>query len=128
MNEEDPIPLRPLEPSSTPPPLPPPRPRLLNYGVPDLAPRHIAIWQVFVGMVLAGGALFTTVILILMTSDIIRSNVAFFAVGGTFLALFNIGSIFIFRTNTMRGLAIGFWIGQCILFLLIGACFAIMLS
>ncbi|MCC6424757.1 MAG: hypothetical protein IT447_14880 [Phycisphaerales bacterium] len=128
MNEDDLIPLRPEEPDKpTPPPLPPPLPRMLNYGGMDMAPRHIAIWQIFVGMVLSAGVLFTGVVLVLMASDFIRSNAAFYAIIGAFTVLINIGSIFIFRTETMRGLAIGFWIGEGLLLLLAGACFSILL-
>jgi len=122
MNENDPIPLRPPPPA--PPPLPPPLPRVLNYGAPDAATRRIEIWQIIVGLVLSAGVLFTAFILAAMAGDLIRSGTGFIAIAGTVLALVNIGSIFVFRNESMKGLAIGLWIGEGILFLLIGACFA----
>lgn len=125
MNENDPIPLRPPPPPSKPPPLPPAfPPKVLNYGAPDMAPQGIQIWQIFVGLVLSAGVLFTAFILAAMAGDVIRTTTGFFAIAGTVLALVNLGSIFVFRNDTMKGLAIGLWIGEGILFLLIGACFA----
>ncbi len=125
MNENDPIPLQPPQPPAKPPPLPPSfPPRVLNYGSPDVAPRRIEIWQVVIGLVLSAGVLFTAFILAAMAGDFIRTAAGFFAIAGTILALVNIGSIFAFRSESLRGLTIGLWIGEGILLLLIGACFA----
>lgn len=125
MSEKDPI-----RPTPTPPPIPPqpPRlPRVLNYGAPDIAPRPFAIWKIFLGLILSAGGAFTVFILTAMVSDWISSEYGLLVIGGITLLGINLIIYLIFRTESLRGLAIGFWIGEAIQLLLFGACFAMFL-
>jgi len=109
------------------PPLPahpPPLPRVLNYGSPDLAPGRISILQVILGLIVSPGVAFTIFILTAMASDWIRSSFALLVIAGVTLLGVNVGAFLMFRNPSLRGLAIGLWIGLGILLLLVGACFA----
>lgn len=125
MSEKDPI-----RPTPTPPPIPsqpPPLPRVLNYGTPDITPRPFAIWKIFLGLILSVGGAFTVFILPAMASDWISSEYGLLVIGGITLLGINLIAYVTYRTESMRGLMVGFWIGEAVLLLLIGACFAMFL-